>query len=72
VAVAAKVKRPFQKLKGVTKENDEYAMFNDRRPFVFSMVFRDGSKVESEGSVRPEDCKRLAEIFKELMALAKK
>ncbi len=72
MAIGEKTKRPFQKLKGVSKDNDEYAIVNDRRPFVFSMVFSDGSKVESEGSVRPADCKRMAEIFKELMALAKK
>lgn len=70
--MATTAKRPFRKLNGSTKSNDDYAVENDRRPFVFSMVFRDGSKVESEGSVRPEDCKRMTEIFTELMELARK
>jgi hypothetical protein len=70
--VVVKSKRPFQKLKGVSKSNDEYAIANGRRPFVFSMTFKDGGTVHSEGNVRPEDCKRLAEIFDELMTLARK
>lgn len=72
MAVAAKSKRPFQKLKGVSKSNDEFAIANGRRPFIFSMTFKDGGTVHSEGNVKPEDCERLAEIFQELMKLARK
>jgi hypothetical protein len=63
-------KRPFKKLKGVSATNDAYAVEHNRRPFLFAMTFADGSIVESEGNVRPEDCKRLSEIFQELMKLA--
>ena len=64
-------KRPFKKLKGVSATNDAYSVKHNRRPFVFSMTFSDGSTVASEGNVKPEDCKRLSEIFQELMQLAK-
>ncbi len=62
----------LKRLKGTSKTNHDYAVANDCRPFVFNMVFEDGSSVCSEGNVRPEDCKRLAEIFQELMKLARK
>ena len=68
----AKSKRPFNRLKGVPKETDEYAIKTDRRPFVFSMTFEDGGTVASSGCVRKEDCDRLAEIFKEIHELARK
>lgn len=62
-------KRPFRKLKGVSKANDEYAIANDRRPFVFNMTLPGGGTVESQGSVRPDQCERLAELFAEIHQL---
>ena len=62
-------KRPFRKLKGVSKANDDFAVANNRRPFVFSMTLADGGTVESQGSVKPEHCARLGEIFAELHKL---
>ena len=62
-------KRPFRKLKGVSKANDDFAVANNRRPFVFNMTFADGGTVESQGSVNPEHCERLGEIFAELHRL---
>jgi hypothetical protein len=64
------VKRPFRKLKGVSKDNDEFAIEHDRRPFIFSMTFASGTTVESQGSVKPEHCKRLSEILIELHKLS--
>jgi hypothetical protein len=66
-----KPKRLFRKLKGVSKGNDEYAQQHNRRPFVFAMTCADGGTIESQGSVSPDKCKRLLEIFEELQELHK-
>lgn len=67
----ARSKRPFNKLAGVPKETDDYAVKHDRRPFVFNMAFADGSTVSSSGTVDKKHCERLAEIFMELHTLTK-
>lgn len=59
-------KRPFRKLKGVTKQNDEYAMSTNRRPYVFNFVTKDGGSVESQGNIPIECVDRLVEILREL------
>ena len=63
--------RPFKKLKGINKECDEYALEYDRRPYVFNFTTEDGGVMESTGSIKPKDCDRFWEIFKELQALGK-
>jgi hypothetical protein len=68
----AATKKTTKKLPGVSDTNHQYALKHDRRTFVFSMTFRDGSTVVSEGSVLPRDCTRLSEIFQELMKLSGK
>jgi hypothetical protein len=65
-----KSKRPFRKLKGTGKANDEHAVANNRRPFVFAMTCQDGGTIWSGGSVNPKHCTRLGEIFAEIYKLS--
>jgi len=62
-------KRPFRKLKGVSKANDEYAMKHDRRPFVFNVTTKDGGTMEYQGNVAVDQCERLYSMFNELIVM---
>lgn len=64
------IKRPFRKLKGVSKANDDYALKHNRRTYIFSMTTEDGSSIESQGNVKPEHCKRLADLLVEIHKLS--
>lgn len=68
----AKNRRPFRRLKGVSKENDAYSQKNDRRPFVFNFTTRDGGTIESQGNVHPGDVEELVKIFKRTNELHKR
>jgi hypothetical protein len=62
-------KRPFRKLKGVSKANDEYAQKHDRRPFVFNVTTKDGGTMEYQGNVAIEQVDRLCEMFNEVIKM---
>lgn len=63
--------RPFKKLKGTSKDNDEYCLENNRRPFVFNITTSDGGTIEYQANVDVSKVPRLIEIFKELSEMAK-
>lgn len=65
----AKSTRPFRKLEGTSKQNDEFCVLHNRRPYVFSFATADGGGIVSQGNVRPEDTEELVEIFKKLREL---
>ena len=59
-------------IKGINKQNKAFAKENDRRLVRFDMTFKDGGIMEFQGSVKPEDCDRLAELWREVYELTSK
>ena len=56
-------------MKNIPKQVRDFAKANDRRVFRFDLTTEDGGEAEMVGSLRPEDCDRAFEIWREIMEL---
>jgi hypothetical protein len=65
-----KKKRPFNRLKGVNKECDAYAIEHNRRPFVFGFTTEDGATIYSDGSVPVANVQQVLKLFLKMRKLS--
>ena len=62
--------RPFRRLKGVSKEADQFAIANNRRPYVFGFTTEKGSTIIRDGSVPMGMDKELLVMWERLCQLS--